>query len=65
MPSLNIDFDDAEMEQIRAAAKASGMSPQQFAHVAVVERANMHQRRAAEAARAVAERSAELNRRLE
>ncbi len=26
MPSLNIDFDDAEMEQIRAAAKADDLS---------------------------------------
>lgn len=62
MPSLNIKFDDSEMEQIRAAAKADNLSVKKFAHAAVVERASM--RKVADAARAVAERSAELNRRL-
>ncbi|MGV9798881.1 antitoxin Phd [Mycobacterium sp. NPDC003449] len=64
MPSLNIDFDDAEMEQIRAAAQADDLSLKKFARAAVLERASMHKRRVAEAARVVAERSAELNRRL-
>lgn len=64
MPSLNIDFDDAEMEQIRAAARADDLSLKKFAHSAVMERASTHKRRVAEAARVVAARSAELNRRL-
>lgn len=64
MPSLNLDFDDAEMGQIRAAAQADDLSLKKFAHAAVMERASMHKRRVAEAARVVAERSAELNRRL-
>ncbi|MGU3499474.1 antitoxin Phd [Mycobacterium sp. C31M] len=64
MPSLNVDFDDAEMEQIRAAAKADDLSLKKFVHAAVMERASMHRRRVTEAARIVAERSAELNRRL-
>ncbi len=64
MPSLNLDFDDAEMEQIRAAAREGDLSLKKFAHAAVMERASMHKRRVAEAARVVAERSAELNRRL-
>ena len=64
MPSLNLDFDDAEMEQIRAAARADDLSLKKFVHAAVMERASMHKRRVAEAARIVAERSAELNRRL-
>lgn len=64
MPSLNVDFDDAEMEQIRAAARQDGLSLKRFVHAAVMERASMHKRRVAEAARVVADRSAELNRRL-
>lgn len=64
MPSLNLDFDESEMEQIRAAAQADALSLKKFAHAAVMERASMHRRRVAEAARVVAERSAELNRRL-
>lgn len=64
MPSLNLDFDESEMEQIRAAAQSDALSLKKFAHAAVMERASMHKRRVAEAARVVAERSAELNRRL-
>jgi hypothetical protein len=52
------------MEQIRAAARADDLSLKKFVHAAVMERASMHKRRVAEAARVVAERSAELNRRL-
>lgn len=52
------------MEQIRAAARADDLSLKKFAHAAVMERASAHKRRVAEAARLVAERSAELNRRL-
>ena len=64
MPSLNVDFDDAGMEQIRAAARQDDLSLKRFVHAAVMERASMHKRRVAEAARVVADRSAELNRRL-
>ncbi|KUI39298.1 antitoxin Phd [Mycobacterium sp. GA-2829] len=52
------------MEQIRAAAKQDDVSLKKFVHAAVMQRASMHKRRVAEAARVVAERSAELNRRL-
>ena len=52
------------MEQIRSAAQADDLSLKKFAHAAFMERASMHKRRVAEAARVVAERSAELNRRL-
>lgn len=55
---------DAEMEQIRSAAQADDLSLKKFAHAAFMERASMHKRRVAEAARVVAERSTELNRRL-
>ncbi|MFA5708759.1 antitoxin Phd [Mycolicibacterium sp.] len=65
MPSLHVEFDDTEMEQIRAAAQADELSVKEFVHAAVLERAGMHKRRAAEAARVVAERSTELNRRLQ
>ena len=64
VPSLNVEFSDEEMEQIRMAAQADDLSLKKFAHRAVVERASMHKRRVVEAARVVAERSAELNRRL-
>lgn len=64
MPSLNITFTEAEMEQLRSAAADGDVSLRSFVHRAAVEAANQRKRRAAEAARIVAERSAELNRRL-
>lgn len=64
MPSLNITFTDEELAAVRAAAANDDVSLRAFAHRAVLEAASQHKRRVAEAARIVAERSAELNRRL-
>jgi hypothetical protein len=64
MPSLNITFTDEELAAVRAAAANDDVSLRAFAHRAVLEAASDHKRRVAEAARIVAERSAELNRRL-
>jgi hypothetical protein len=64
MPSLNISFTDEELAAVRAAAASDGLSLRAFAHRAVLDAASEHKRRVAEAARIVAERSAELNRRL-
>jgi hypothetical protein len=64
MPSLNITFTDEELAAVRAAAANDDVSLRAFAHRAVLEAASEHKCRVAEAARIVAERSAELNRRL-
>jgi hypothetical protein len=64
MPSLNITFTDEELAAVRAAAASDDTSLRTFAHRAVLSAASEHKRRVAEAARLVAERSAELNRRL-
>lgn len=64
MPSLNIAFTDEELASIRAAAASEDISLRAFAHNAVLTAASQHKRAVAEAARIVAERSAELNRRL-
>lgn len=49
---------------MREAAASDDVSLRTFAHDAVLAAASAHRRRVAEAARIVAERSAELNRRL-
>lgn len=64
MPALNVNFSDEEMEQLRTAAAAGELSLRAFVHRAAVDAASDHKRRVREAARIVAERSAELNRRL-
>jgi hypothetical protein len=64
VPSLNITFTDDELERVRTAAASDDLSLRAFAHRAVLDAASDHKRRVAEAARIVAERSAELNRRL-
>jgi hypothetical protein len=64
MPSLNITFTDDELASVRAAAASDDVSLRAFAHQAILAAASDHRRRVAEAARVVAERSAELNRRL-
>lgn len=64
MPSLNIGFTDEELEDVRAAAADDDVSLRTFAHDAVMAAASRKKRAVADAARLVAERSAELNRRL-
>jgi hypothetical protein len=64
VPSLNITFTEEELAAVRAAAGEQNLSLRVFAHRAVVTAASDHRRRVAEAAALVAQRSAELNRRL-
>jgi uncharacterized protein (DUF1778 family) len=60
MPALNVPFTDDELVVLRAAAERSEQSLRSFVHGAASE----HKRQVADVARVVAERSAELNRRL-
>jgi hypothetical protein len=64
VPSLNITFTEEELAAVRAAAAGDDVSLRAFAHRAVLTAASDHKRRVTEAARIVAQRSAELNRRL-
>jgi hypothetical protein len=64
MPSLNVTFTEEELNAVRAAAASDDVSLRTFAHRAILTAASEHRRRVAEAARIVAQRSAELNRRL-
>jgi hypothetical protein len=64
VPALNVPFSDDELAAVRAAAERSGQSLRSSAHGAATAAASEHEHRVAEAARVVAERSAELNRRL-
>ncbi|MGV0794339.1 antitoxin Phd [Mycolicibacterium sp. XJ1819] len=64
MPALNVSFSDDEMEQLRKAAAEGDLSLRAFVHRAALDAASDHKRRVREGARIIAERSAELNRRL-
>jgi uncharacterized protein (DUF1778 family) len=64
MPALNVPFTDDELVVLRAAAERSEQSLRSFVHGAAVAAASEHKRQVADVARVVAERSAELNRRL-
>jgi uncharacterized protein (DUF1778 family) len=64
MPALNIQFDDVEISTIRSAAQEANQSLKDFVHDAALQRADRHRQQVAAAALMVAERSAELNRRL-
>jgi hypothetical protein len=64
MPSLNVTFTEEELDAVRAAAASDDVSLRTFAHRAILTAASEHRRRVAEAAQIIAQRSAELNRRL-
>ena len=64
MPALNITFTDDEMTAVREAAARSNASLKAYAHDLITDATNGHRARVLEAARIVAENSAELNRRL-
>jgi hypothetical protein len=64
MPALNITFTDDEMTAIREAAASANTSLKAYAHDLITDATNGHRRRVLDAAKLVAERSAELNRRL-
>ena len=65
MPALNVQFTDAEMERVRAAASRSGQALKPFAHDVILSAANDRADQVAEAFEYVTARSTELNRRLE
>lgn len=64
MPSLNIEFTDAEHAQLKAAAEREGKALKPYVHDAAVDRSSNYRRRIEDLAREGAEWSAELNRRL-
>lgn len=64
MPALNVPFDEAELAALRSAAQEADESLKDFVHNAALQRADRHRQHVAEAALMVAQRSAELNRRL-
>jgi uncharacterized protein (DUF1778 family) len=65
VPALNVQFTDAEMELVRAAASRSGKALKPFAHDVILSAANDRADQVAEAFEYVTARSTELNRRLE
>lgn len=62
MPALNVVFTDEEMESLRAAAAREKVSLKRFTYEAAMSAAG--QRKIADIAAGVAQRSAELNDRL-
>lgn len=64
MASLNISFSDEEMADLREAAAREGVALKPFVHAAAVEAASRRKARVAELAQSIAQKSAELNRRL-
>lgn len=64
MPALNVDFSDEELAIVRSAASNAGASMRSFAKQAILDRAVDRAGRVRALGREIAERSAELNRRL-
>lgn len=64
MPALNITFTDQEMAAIRHAAATANVSLKAYAHDIITDATSGYHAQALEVARRVAERSAELNKRL-
>ena len=61
---MSVSFDEAEMAALRAAAEKADESLEEFIRSAALQRADRHRHQVAEAAHIVANRSADLNRRL-
>lgn len=64
MPALNVEFTEVELDAVRRAAGSSRVSMRAFAKQAILDRANDREGRVRAIAEQVAQRSAELNRRL-
>lgn len=64
MASLNISFSDEEMEALREAAARESVALKPFVHAAAIEAASRRKARVTELAQSIAQKSAELNRRL-
>ncbi len=64
MPALNVEFTEEELEIVRSAASDSGASMRTFAKQAIMDKARDREGRVRALSAQIAERSAELNRRL-
>lgn len=64
MPALNVEFSDEEIATVRAAAAAAGSSMRAFAKQAVLDKAVDREGHVRALSQEIAQRSAELNRRL-
>lgn len=64
MAALNVPSDDAELAGIRITAQKADQSLKGFEYDAAVDREDRYKQQVAAAAQLVAQRSAELNRRL-
>lgn len=64
MPALNVDFSDEELAIVRLAASDAGASMRAFAKQAILDKALDRTGRIHALGQEIAERSAELNRRL-
>ncbi|MCV7316141.1 hypothetical protein H7J77_11385 [Mycolicibacillus parakoreensis] len=64
MPALNIEFSDEELSLVRSAASDSGDSMRSFAKQAILDKAHDRAGRIHALATEIAQRSAELNKRL-
>jgi len=64
MPALNVDFSEEELAIVRSAASDAGASMRAYAKQAILEKAADRAGRVHALGREIAERSAELNRRL-
>jgi hypothetical protein len=64
MPALNVEFSEEELALVRVAASDSGASMRVFAKQAILDKARDREGRVRALAQQIAERSAELNRRL-
>ncbi|MEB3023452.1 MULTISPECIES: hypothetical protein [Mycolicibacter] len=64
MPALNVEFSEEELAIVRSAASDSDTSMRAFAKQAILDKARDREGRVRALAEQIAERSAELNRRL-
>ncbi|MCH9732876.1 MAG: hypothetical protein K0U84_25000 [Actinomycetia bacterium] len=64
MPALNVEFSEEELAIVRSAASDSDTSMRAFAKQAILDKASDREGRVRALAEQIAERSAELNRRL-
>ena len=64
MPALNVEFSEDELATVRAAAASAGASMRAFAKQAILDKAVDREGRVRALGQEIAQRSAELNRRL-
>lgn len=64
VPALNVEFSDEEIATVRSAAATAGSSMRAFAKQAILDKAVDREGRVRALGQEIAQRSAELNRRL-